>query len=243
MSEIDGSQFRSAPGFRAEPKRKTIDEKLKDASQMYEKLFMREMMKAMRSTVGESGFIKQNAAEKLFREEMDAETVNNWSNQQGGVGLADMIYNNLIEKYGAQMGLREKLQNAKGPIKLDDKSNYNGPVRAQGVRPGEVTYRFDKKNEPAAPANEPSFLTSPWDAKITESRNLGEGVHLLGLSHDDGLSGKFVFRGTADRLNVGQSVQGGERIGLLSPDAKSFFWTLALESAPGAENPGPALAE
>lgn len=244
MSEIDGSQFRRAPGYHEAPVRKTPEEKLREASQMYEKLFLREMMKGMRNTVGESGFIKQNAAEKLFREEMDAETVNNWSNTQG-LGLADMIYNNLVEKYGAQLGIKEKMKNPHGPIALDEKSNYAGPVRARSATSSDVTYRFDRKADAAG--GEPTSLTAPWSGNITESRNLGDGVHLLGLSHDDGLSGRFIFRGTPDRLTLGQSVQGGERIGLLSPEAKSFFWTLAVDGASSADlkkdGSGPALAE
>lgn len=244
MSDIDGSSFRSAPGYKPAPVRKSLDEKLRDASKMYEKLFLREMMKSMRSTVSESGFIKQNAAEKLFREEMDAETVNKWSDNQG-LGLADMIYENLIEKFGARMGLRERVQAKQGPLELNARANYTGPRRVPATKPNEVAYRFDRTGgaDPAADSNKTAAgLVAPWNGTVTESRDLGEGLHLLGLSHDDGLSGRFVFKGTPDRLVSGQSVQGGERIGLLSPESKSFFWTLALETAPDAGSAAPEAA-
>lgn len=231
MSETGGSSFRTAPGLPVRPQPKSVDDKLRDASKMYEKMFLREMVKAMRSTVPESGFIKQNAAEKLFRDEMDQENVNNWANHQSGVGLADLIYNNLIEKYGAQLGLKEPVQKPRGPIALNEESRYAGPTRIPAARPSETTYRFDRRVDSA----EGGELLAPWSGTITEKRDLGDGATLLGLSHDHGLSGKFVFRGTAERLNLGQSVQGGERIGLLSPEAKAFFWTLGVESAPGAE--------
>jgi len=221
MSETGGSNFRTALGnvpIRPEPK--STDQKLKDASKMYEKMFLREMVKAMRATVGESGFIKQNAAEKMFRDELDQETVNNWGDQQGGVGIADLIYNNLMEKYGAQLGLREKVQRPTGPIPITERGNYTGPVRVPSA-PHETSYRFDKTG-----GDGESALVAPWSGIVTEKKDLGDGASLLGLSHDHGLSGKFVFRGTPDRLVLGQPVQAGERIGLLSPEAKAFFWTL-----------------
>lgn len=235
MSETGGSTFRTAPGLRVEPTRKPVDEKLRDASKMYEKLFLSQMLKAMRSTVHESGFIKQNAAEKLFRDEMDAESVNNWADQKGGVGLADMIYKNLMEKYGVQLGVREAVQKPHGPLAMTGKSDYSGPVRASSPRPDELSLRFDRTN----PSAEPTSLLAPWKGFINEKKDLGEGVHLLGISHNDGLSGRLVFRGSTERLNLGQEVQAGEPVGLLSPEAKSFFWNINLAqplASPAAES-------
>jgi len=63
-------------------------------------------------------------------------------------------------------------------------------------------------------------------------------VGILGISHDGGLSGRLVFRGSTERLNLGQEVQAGEQVGLLSPEAKSFFWNINLAqplASPAAE--------
>ena len=53
------------------PQQKSMDEKLKDVSALYEKHFLGEMMKAMRSTVKEGGIVQANQAEKIFREQLD----------------------------------------------------------------------------------------------------------------------------------------------------------------------------
>ncbi|MBX3032787.1 MAG: rod-binding protein [Bdellovibrionaceae bacterium] len=205
---------------------KPVEEKLRDASKMYEKLFMREMMKSMRSTVQESGFIKTNAAEKMFREELDSEYVNSWSDR-GGVGFADLIYDNLMEKFGVQLGLKDAVTKPKGPLPLDAKSEFTGLNRVPS-REGknEITYRFDRKaaaDGPLAPVH------APWSGLLTGKTELPDGSHVLDFRHDNGLKGQLVFRGSADRLVLGQPVQEGERIGLLSPEAKSFFWTLGAE--------------
>lgn len=238
VSETGGSSFRAAPGVRPAPVVKPIDEKLRDASKMYEKLFLKEMVKAMRSTVQESGFLKQNAAEKIFRDELDQETVNSWAEQKGGVGLADLIYNNLIEKYGEQLGLKAPVTKPKGPIALNDKSDFAGVARLPSPRANEMNFRLDRQPGKGSPE-----VTAPWGGTLTGSRDLGEGTYLLEIAHDHGLKGRMVFRGTPDRLVLGQSVQEGERIGVLSPEARSVFWTLALEAASDAEKTGPAVSE
>lgn len=262
MSEIDGgSSFRAAGGgSRIPPRVKSVEEKLKDASKMYEKMFMREMMKAMRSSVHESGFIKQNQAEKIFQDELDQETVNNWSEHQG-VGIAEMIYQNMIDRYGAQLGLKAAPEKPKGPLPLNEKSNYTGISRVQAVPAAgtqgapsvnQLTYRFDRKIG-EADSGAPQELTAPWSGLLTGKKDLGNGVHLLEISHDHGPS-KLTFRGTPDRLSLGQSLQAGERIGLLSPEAKSFFWTVGFaarsdgqqesaKTALGAEKPLESVSE
>src|SRR5689334_1125052 len=97
------------------------DQKLKDVGKLYEKQFLREMMKQMRSTVGEeSGFMPTGQAEKIFRGQLDEEYVEKWGDR-GGIGLGDMIYKQLIEKYGAQLGIKPQEMRPAGPIKI------NGP--------------------------------------------------------------------------------------------------------------------
>src|SRR4051812_46863679 len=83
----------------SEKKEKVTEEKFREVSDMYEKYFIREMMRQMRSTVHESGFIKQNNAEKIFRDQLDDQYADQWG-KAGGMGLSDLIYNQLIDKYG-----------------------------------------------------------------------------------------------------------------------------------------------
>lgn len=69
--------------FLPKPIEKTPEEKLRQVSDYYEKQFMREMLKSMRSTISESGLVKTNQAEKIFRDQLDDEYVDQW-NQKGG---------------------------------------------------------------------------------------------------------------------------------------------------------------
>lgn len=97
------------------------DSQMKEASQAYEKYFLNEMVKAMKSTVHkEGGLIKENFAEKMFSENLDQEYVDGWS-KSGGVGLADMIYQQLQESMAPPPQPRTP-----GPIELASRSNKTG---------------------------------------------------------------------------------------------------------------------
>lgn len=72
--------------------------KLRDASKMFEKQFLQEMFKSMRGTVQKSGLIQETMGEKIFTEQLDQEYIQAWVDL-GGVGFADQIYKNIVEKY------------------------------------------------------------------------------------------------------------------------------------------------
>lgn len=208
----------------APPTPNPVEQKLRDVGKLYEKQFLREMLKSMRSTVSEGGFLKSNAGEKIFREQLDHEYVEKWGDR-GGIGLADLIYDQLVQKYGPQLGLKEPMQKPQGPLPLEKTHLYSGPTRVSAPKDPTLTYRFDRMGE----VGSATPLSSPWSGKLIGSRRLEEDQQLLEMAYDNGLRGKLVFRGQVERLNLGQSVQQGETLGVLSPEAKSFYWTLQTE--------------
>ncbi len=213
------------------------DQKLREVGELYEKQFLREMMKQMRSTIDDGGgMLPTSSAEKIFREQLDQEYVEKWGDR-GGLGLADVIHQQLREKFGAMLGLR---QDAKpmGPIKIDAKSQLNNPLKIQNgqasspTRPGKTTIQYDLQKA-ALGDNE---VTSPWSGTLTGIKKLNADENVLELAHDNGLKSQLVFRGQIEKvmekdlqpskLQVGAEIQAGQRLGLLSPEAKSFFWTV-----------------
>ncbi len=210
------------------PTAEQIDQQFKDVSKLYEKQFLREMVKAMRSTVQESGFIKQNQGEKIFREQLDHDHVEKWGDR-GGIGLADMIYKQLIDRYGEAAGLKEKMEKVNGPISVDKLAQFQvrqqtSPSVSQGKFP--LTYEFEKKSMDNSALLK---LESPLAGRIAQNIKLGPDETLLEISHDEGLQSRLVFRGHAPSLAQGQVVDQGETVGLLSPEARSFFWALGLD--------------
>lgn len=78
--------------------KKMLEKKMKEVSDLYEKQFLGEMVKAMRSTVSYSTYTQPTMAEQIYRDKMYEEYVQNWSNQ-GGVGFSKVIYQQLLERY------------------------------------------------------------------------------------------------------------------------------------------------
>ena len=67
-----------------------LEKKTQDAAKMYEKLFLREMVKAMRQTVPDSGLVKKSQTEASFKEQLEGEYAESWG-ETGGIGLSDMV--------------------------------------------------------------------------------------------------------------------------------------------------------
>ena len=229
------------------------DEKLKNVAKLYEKQFLREMMKQMRATVTEGGFMPANNAEKIFREQLDQEYVEKWGDR-GGIGLADMIHQQLLERLGPALGIRPKLLKPQGPIKINeqgmlnkalkinDQAQLKSPLKIQTPLPEDLSKSSNKKLEMKIDlrevALENSEVTAPWSGVHLGTKQISPDEYVMEILHDHGLKSQMVFRGQpVEELRPAQlslepdqerQISAGQRIGLLSPEAKSLFWTVSL---------------
>ncbi len=218
------------------------DQKLKDVSKLYEKQFLREMMKSMRSTVTEGGFMPANNAEKIFRGQLDEEYAEKWGDR-GGIGLADMIHEQLLDKLGPSLGIKHAPQRPMGPIKLDEKSKQTDPFKLQTfhniskLEPGnakvtQLTNKIAMKFDLQKATLMDSEITAPWSGTVLGMKNLGDDENLIEMAHDNGLKSQMVFRGQVEKNlqaaqpQVGSQIEAGQKLGVLSPEAKSFFWNV-----------------
>lgn len=225
------------PGPMMKPERPSAEKQLREVSNMYEKHFLGEMMKAMRGTVHESGFIQQNNGEKIFREQLDSEYVNKWG-EKGGIGLSDLIYKQLVDKFGAQMGITAPVEKPRGPISLDHKALYSAKVTQS--EEGKMSYRFDKMlNKSNELSAEDRQLVSPWSGVLLNKLALGDDQFMTDIQHDNGLRTQTVHRGWSSEIKAGDTIHAGDKLGLLSPDANSFFWKVMSDPSktPSLEEP------
>jgi flagellar protein FlgJ len=210
----------------AEEKAKAADAKLHEVADLYENHFIREMMKQMRSTVQESGFIKQNNAEKIFREQLDDQYADQWG-KSGGIGLSTMIYDQLIDKFGEQMGLKGKIEKPHGPIDLNEKANFTGittPKATPGVvETGPETFKFETS------ATGKTEIKNPWAGTLLDKKYLEMDQIQYRIKHDNGLESLILTRGTGlgpdSQLSVGDEIQSGQQLGWATA-ASPLFWTV-----------------
>lgn len=233
MSEI--GKLNSIKPLAMTDKAKAADDKLHEVSELYEKHFIREMMKQMRATVHEGGFIKQNNAEKIFRDQLDDQYADQWA-KSGGIGLSNLIYDQLIDKFGVQMGLKQKIDKPQGPLNFNAKSNFSGMTTAgtaapsahsevsQGLKSSsQVTFKF------LSPENEKTELVNPWAGVLLDKKYLEMDQMQYRIKHDNGLESLILTRGTglgaAPNLSLGDTIQAGQQLGWVS-SASPLFWTV-----------------
>lgn len=225
MSDISGAGkgFIRSNTMMTAPKQPSADEKLKTVANMYEKHFLREMLKAMRGTVQQSGLINQNQAEKIFSEKLDDEYTDKWADR-GGIGLSNMIYNQLLEKFGVQMGLRSPVQKPMGPLVLDEKSQLN--LRHSHPDQKTLQYEFRELSKELGSKK----ITNPWSGVLLNKIALNPDESSLLIGHDNGLQSQLTFRGLPSGMELGQRLREGENLGVVSPDSDALYWNIRQNS-------------
>lgn len=202
----------------SEKKTKVTDEKLREVAEMYEKHFIREMMKEMNATVHEGGMIQKNNAEKTFQDMLDDQYAGNWG-KAGGIGLADMIHKQLLERYGEQFGLKEKIEKPKGPIDFNLKSNITSVPGGLKIQPDSTTQKT-------------AALHNPWAGVLLDKKYLDMDQMQYRIKHDNGLESLITTRGSGlagnasgANLSAGDEVKAGQQLGWLN-STSPLFWTI-----------------
>lgn len=199
-----------------------LDGQLKNASRLYESHFLNEMVKAMRSTIHrDDGFIKPNMAENIFSEQLDQQYVEQWADK-GGIGLADMIYQQLHERIFPD---KKDFSKPAGPLPLHKTS---APMRIQVDKKSGAAGQILFHGQTTSPLVQPSEVVSPWKGKITAVNTDLEGWKHLTLNHDNNIESRLVFRGALEGLESGRVVEMGERLGVLSSEKPVLRWDVKL---------------
>lgn len=204
--------------------------KVEQAAKMYEKQFLHEMVKAMRGTVDFGQ--KPSMAEGIYRDQLDEQYVESWG-EQGGIGLSDLIYNQVMERFFASTA-GQAIKGDGAPISLSDREiSKVFRLKANDLPGAQVPLRVE-----TAPASngKPGKLMAPWDGEVVSNSRLEGGKTALTLAHGAGLRSTLVFQGVANAsATPGARFEKGQTIGVLSPDAQSFLWNLTrLDAGRGA---------
>ncbi len=211
-----GESATSAASANSKPER---NQRVDEVAKMYEKQFLREMVKAMRGTVSASELTKPSMGEEIYRGQLDEQYVENWGDT-GGIGLSDLIYNELMEKFISPSS-RQPLP--KGPIALTDRDVAR--VQKLPATTGTVKQVPMKVEVQPSPDGQPAKIQTPWDATVLAQTKVDGRTTVL-LEHPAGLRSAFIFDGVATDLYPGQKIPKETPIGILSPEAKSFLWNL-----------------
>ena len=205
------------------------DPKMLEAAQAFENQFIRQMISQMRKTVPRDDLVPDSMAENIFREKLDNEYADQWVNQ-GGVGLADVIYNQLNERFG---------KNVQPLPKSKDEFLKISPSKSSAHAVSDVLSKKDgnlflaKKEDQGFTFKSRQALTenvaihAPFSGLVLQAASLEDGRQMLVVKHDKGLVTQLVHNGR-NRVQTGTEVAAGETIAELVPTnegtpSKIFF--------------------
>lgn len=201
------------------------NEKLREVADLYEKHFIKEMMKQMKSTLPEGGLIKKNNAEHIFEDQLDDQYSAEW-NKRGGFGISDMIYQQLTEKFGSQKAQVEK---PVGPIEFKEKSRIekvpNSSEHTYQIQPSLRTDTSDGSNAESKNIN----VISPWAGTLQNKNRMDNDQTSYRIKHDNGLESLILIHGGPSEetrhLSQGDQIQAGDTIGK-ADGTSPLFWTI-----------------
>jgi flagellar protein FlgJ len=97
-SNIDPKQLISQALTQAPKKVPGRDpQQLKAVTQQFEAVFIQQMFKEMRNTIPDGGMIEKDNADDIYTQLQDAEAAKVMA-QQGGIGLADLMLQQLLDE-------------------------------------------------------------------------------------------------------------------------------------------------
>lgn len=231
---VSGEVVRQAPPAARDPR-------VMDAARMYEKYFLNQMVKAMRSTVKYSDLQKPTMGEEIYRDQLDDQYVDSWTNT-GGIGLADMIHDELLGKAQMNKLRREAMKASKGktrtPMALTDRDVLavrRLPNSVSGnASGGSETVLVSLGKTAIARSDAPESVRSPWDGEIVKIQ-ADHGKVLIdlkvGLKKSDWRAVQIAFDGVtfdgtggeSGSLKIGNQIKAGQVIGHLAPSARGIL--------------------
>ncbi len=238
-----GASVQDKFNARALPAKDSRDPKKMEAARMFENQFVRQMIREMRKTVPQDGMEPESMASGIFKDQLDDQYADKWVDN-GGIGLGDIVYQQLEQKYGNKAALAHAKKTGELlPIKLDGKVGHPENIKidsknsANQNRPSEIISKSEKdlfllkktqtgfeiKSREALP--ERVELRSPMAGTVLHAASLGEGKQLVVIGHDQGLGqnsslvSQFVHTGK-NLVNPGDKISQGQAVAFL-PAANS----------------------
>lgn len=222
---------------------KQQNERIRGAAELYEKQFLNEMVKAMRKTVSHGKLTKPTMAEKIYRERLDHKYVDEWT-KSGGVGLTDLIYRQIKDRYynrnvGGPVKKLIPIPKPKSPM-LPIEKLKSFPI--QNSR--ELGYLFFPEK------NESSEIVSPWQGKLLQAISLDGGRQSIKIDHSDiGIISHLSFVGpkfvgkefvgkdfVGRKFNVPKDIGTGQKLGHLLNSDSALTWILTSTGTSSPES-------
>lgn len=218
------------------------EKQLREAAKMYERHFLNEMVKAMRQTVPENeGILPGTFAQKIYQGQLDEEYANAWG-QQGGIGLADLIFDQLKERV---LGSESSWPTPQGPLPLIHSvqpipmkntlaPGHNGSAPMPLPEQSHSGAYLLRQQDGLLAAGKDKVVTSPWSGQVVQNYQSPEGRVLVKINHGAGVESILNYQGRRSEVNVGERVEAGQKVGQLDLESGALVWSVTKTGHEGA---------
>jgi murein DD-endopeptidase MepM/ murein hydrolase activator NlpD len=190
----------------------------------------------MRKTIPKDEVVPETMADDIFKNQLDDKYAEQWTDQ-GGIGLADVIYQQLQDKYARPTQFSKpsgefiNLPPPKAaPVDIGAGAPQVKPLILAGAKKdifenADKSLFIVKKTERGfdirsrEPLAEHVNLRSPMNGVVLQAAALEDGRQLVTIKHDEGLVSQFVHTGH-NRVKTNVRVAAGEVIADLPASQK-----------------------
>lgn len=220
MSAIKGVQPQINFGKEVGPAPEAKDPKILEVARGFENQFLSQMVKSMRKTTPGDALFPNSFANQIYRDQLDGEYTKNWSDA-GGIGLADIIYDQMAEKYLPKSNVAAAklkpqpvaptvtIAQRKDLTDLFSREDGNRFEAAKGA-PGEFHIRSKE------PLTSEVLTRSPISGLVLQAASLEDGRQMVSVKHDQGLVTQFVHNGK-NHVKSGSHIAAGDPLFALGP--------------------------
>lgn len=199
------------------------DPRMMEAAKAFENQFLRFLVSEMRKgSHGGDALIEEGMGEQIFKEELDNSYVDSWV-ERGGVGLSQMIYDHLMDRYGAQKVLpkgpneflkTDGIKKAPTMPKQNPYSDLLSKTDGSLFLAKRLENGFHLKSQ--KPLGQPVALMAPQSGLVLQAAALDDGRSSIKIQHDEGLVTEIVHSGK-NKVAPGARLVAGSTIAELAP--------------------------
>ncbi len=197
------------------------DQEIRQVSKLYEQQFLNEMMKAMRQSVPEAGFIPKSMGEKIYMDQLDHEYVQQWS-AQGELGLSELIYQEI----------KEKILGPDSPEFIKPLKPQPMPLKDSGVKSIEpVKTQTDGLTYKLQMEQSAQQVKTLFSGTVVAVQSTGENEAIVTLDHEEPpMKSVWSFSGVPHGLRPGRYLEAGDEMGRITSGTGQILLNLRARS-------------
>ncbi len=215
-------------------------EGIQKVSRELEQQFLSHLVKTMRSTVAEGeGPFQRSFAERIYRDQLDSHYVEQWS-YRGGIGLGEIISNQLIERYfphlkkaGTSYPPPGGAFSIQGPLSLESKQT--GPMYELKTQSGGegAALQFDFRRDRLSAETGLADVKAPWSGEIVARWQRASGEEVISMKHGNGFESLISYMGQRTSSDGIKQVLAGEVLGYADVKSAPLQWKVTKSAVGG----------